>query len=67
MAEEEAGVEAVVEEISSRASTVAEETDGVESDRVESEEDLESFVMKRDTTRSGLLVIRSKISAAVLN
>jgi hypothetical protein len=39
-----------------------EETGGVESDI-----DLESFVMKNETVWDGLLFIVSKISAAVLN
>jgi hypothetical protein len=43
------------------ASTVAEETDGVESDR-----DLESFRMKNETTQGGLLFICLKISATDL-
>jgi hypothetical protein len=45
-----------------------EETDRVESNRVEeSDGDLESFRMKSETTRGGLLFIGLKISAAVLN
>jgi hypothetical protein len=39
-----------------------EETGGVESNG-----DLESFVMKSETPRGGLLFISSKLSAAVLN
>jgi hypothetical protein len=46
-----------------RAALMAvEETDGVESSG-----DLESFGMKNETTRDGLLFICSKISAVVLN
>jgi hypothetical protein len=45
-----------------------EEIDRVESDGVEeSDGDLESFGMKSETTRGGLLFIGLKISAAVLN
>jgi hypothetical protein len=45
-----------------------EEIDRVESDGVEeSDRDLESFGMKSETTRGGLLFIGLKISAAVLN
>jgi hypothetical protein len=45
-----------------------EEIDRVESDGVEeSDWDLESFGMKSETTRGGLLFIGLKISAAVLN
>jgi hypothetical protein len=44
------------------ASTVAEETGGVESDM-----DLESFTMKSEMSRGGLLFIDSKLLAAVLN
>jgi hypothetical protein len=49
--------------------TVAEEisSSGVDSGRVESGVDLESFGMKSKMTRGGLLFIGSKISAAVLN
>jgi hypothetical protein len=57
------------------ASTVVEEIGmsgvdgGVESDGVERESsgDLESFRMKREMTRGGLIFIGSKISKAVLN
>jgi hypothetical protein len=38
----------------------------VESDGVESDEDLESFGMKNKTTWDGVLFIGSKLSAAVL-
>jgi hypothetical protein len=45
-----------------------EEIDRVKSDGVEeSDGDLESFGMKSETTRGGLLFIGLKISAAVLN
>jgi hypothetical protein len=44
------------------ASTVAEENDGVESDG-----DLESFAMKSEMPRGGLLFVGSKLSAVVLN
>jgi hypothetical protein len=44
-----------------------EETSGVESSRVESGGDLESFGMKSEMTWGGLLFIGSKISTAVLN
>jgi hypothetical protein len=43
------------------------ESGGVESSGVESDGDLESFRMKRETTRDGLIFIGLKISAAVLN
>jgi hypothetical protein len=39
----------------------------VESGGVESDGDIESFGMKSETIRDGLLFIDSKISAAVLN
>jgi hypothetical protein len=41
-------------------------TGGVESDRVESGEDLESFGIKYKTTWDGLLFMGSKLSAMVL-
>jgi hypothetical protein len=41
---------------------MAEEIDGVESDG-----DLENFVMKSETSWDGLLFVGSKLSAAVLN
>jgi hypothetical protein len=44
----------------------AEETGGVERSRVESGGGLESFGMKSEMTRGGLLFVGSKISAAVL-
>jgi hypothetical protein len=40
---------------------VVKKTDGVESGRVESGDNLESFVMKCEMTRGGLLFICSKI------
>jgi hypothetical protein len=43
------------------------ETDEVESGRVESSGDLESFRTKTKTARGELLFIGSKISATVLN
>jgi hypothetical protein len=44
------------------ASTTVEETGGVESNG-----ELESFVMKSETPRGGLLFIGSKLSATVIN
>jgi hypothetical protein len=57
VAEEEAGVEAVVEKTDSS---------GIDDGGVESGRDLESFGMKSETTWDELLFIGSKISAAVL-
>jgi hypothetical protein len=44
------------------ASTAVEETG-----RVESDGDIESFAMKSEMSRDGLLFIRSKLSVVVLN
>jgi hypothetical protein len=65
------GIEAAVQKrrwrrLARAASMTAEETGGVEGGGVESAGDLESFVLKNETTRGGLLFIGSKISAVVL-
>jgi hypothetical protein len=46
---------------------MVEESYGAESGGVESSGELESFVMKSETTQCGLLFIDSKISVADLN
>jgi hypothetical protein len=61
VAEEEAGVDGSDGDWQSAASTAV-----VATGRVENGRNLESFVMKNETTRSGLLFIGSKISATVL-
>jgi hypothetical protein len=61
VAEEEAGVNGDGGDRQSATSTTA-----VATGRVESGGDLESFGMKSETTRGGLLFIDSKISTVVL-
>jgi hypothetical protein len=61
VAEEEAGVDDSDGDWQSAASMAV-----VATGRVESGGNLKSFVMKNETTRSGLLFIGSKISATVL-